>query len=98
MVGRLSDGVSLGKTHKEILEVTSGNTLVSGTVQDLGPHELPPSMAAIHGSEFGANLYHVEVESSAPFAGSTVTSSVNASIVRLFKMDDDTIFRTSGGG
>ena len=26
------------------------------------------------------------------------TTHVNASIVRLYKLDDDTIFRTSGGG
>ncbi|GEM_PF-1725443 len=35
----------------------------------------------------------------AKVANKTVTvTHVNASIVRLFKLDDDTIFRTSGGG
>lgn len=70
-------------------------SLVSGTVTDLGPDDLPPSVAALYGSDFGANFYHVEVETSAP---GNATSNVNASIVRLFKSDDDTIFRTSGGG
>jgi hypothetical protein len=52
-------------------------------------------VAALYGSEFGANFYHVEVEAT---ASGTAKSHVNASIVRLFKSDDDTIFRTSGGG
>ena len=91
-------GVSLGKTHKQIIEEADVGTLVSGTVEDLGPHDLPPTMAEIHGSEFGANMYHVEVDSTAPSGSGEMRSRVNASIVRLFKMDDDTIFRTSGGG
>lgn len=93
-----SSGASLGVTHKTILEDGDGSTLASGTVQDLGPHDLPPTMAEIHGSDFGANLYHVEVEATAPGPGGPMDSHVNASIVRLFKLDDDTIFRTSGGG
>ena len=92
-----ASGVSLGVTHKEVVEDGTA-TLVSGTVQDLGPRDLPPAMAEIHGSDFGANLYHVQVEANAPGPGGTVESRVNASIVRLFKLDDDTIFRTSGGG
>lgn len=93
-----ASGFSLGLTHKQIIEGSDVGTLVSGSVVDLGPHDLPPTMAEIHGSEFGANLYHVEVESTAPSAGGVMESRVNASIVRLFKLDDDTIFRTSGGG
>ncbi len=92
------DGTSLGEVHKTIIEGTDVGTLEAGTVTDLGAHDLPPAMAEIHGSDFGANLYHVEVESTAPSAGNTMRSRVNASIVRLYKMDDDTIFRTSGGG
>ena len=92
------NAVSIGVTHKQIIEAGDGGTLVSGSVEDLGPHDLPPVMAEIHGSDFGANLYHVEVESTAPAGGGAVESRVNASIVRLFKLDDDTIFRTSGGG
>jgi len=92
------DGTSLGVTHKTVIEGTDVGTLASGTVTDLGAHDLPPAMAEVHGSDFGANLYHVEVESTAPMAGDVMESRVNASIVRLYKMDDDTIFRTSGGG
>ena len=75
--------------------VTGPGTLVSGSVTDVGPRGLPPHLAAIHGSEFGANMYHVNVETTAPYGK---TTHVDASIVRLFKLDDDQIFRTSGGG
>jgi hypothetical protein len=93
---KLANGTTLtGVKHKSIVEKDSVGTLTSGTVTDLGPRNLPPAMAAIHGSEFGANLYHVNVEASAPLGG---TTHVDASIVRLFKLDDDQIFRTSGGG
>lgn len=89
---------TLGPTatnHKAIIDGAGVGTLISGTVTDLGPNELPPSVAAMYGSEFGANFYHVEVRTEAP---GNAQSNVNASIVRLFKSDDDTIFRTSGGG
>lgn len=96
------DGNVLGPTthdNKAIINAAGGGTMIAGSVTDLGPNELPPSVAAMYGSEFGANFYHVEVESTSPAAaGTTANSHVNASIVRLFKSDDDTIFRTSGGG
>jgi len=82
-------------THKSIIEKESVGTLDSGVITDIGPRTLPPIMAEIHGSEFGANLYHVNVETSAPLGG---TTHVDSSIVRLFKIDDDTIFRTNSGG
>lgn len=88
-------GTGLGVTHKEVIDATGPGSLLDGTVSDVGPRNLPPHLAAIHGSEFGANLYHVNVKTTAP-AGKT--TRVDASIVRLFKMDDDQIFRTSGGG
>ena len=69
---------------------------LSGTVTDIGPRSLPPHLAALHGSEFGANLYHVNVKATS--ATLNKTTHVDAAIVRLFKMDDDQIFRTSGGG
>ena len=90
-----ASGTSMGITHKSIIESGSVGTLLSGTVADIGPRTLPPAMAEIHGTEFGANLYHVNVKTSAPMGG---TTRVDAAIVRLFKMDDDTIFRTSSGG
>lgn len=93
---KLANGTTVsGVTHKSIIEKNSIGTLLSGTVTDIGPRSLPPAMAAIHGSEFGANLYHVSVEAQADLGGKT---HIDASIVRLFKLDDDQIFRTSGGG
>ena len=99
-----ANGNSSGVTHKSVIDdsgkVNGVNTgiLVSGTVTDVGPRSLPPAMAAAHGSEFGANLYHVSVETEAGTGNLKRTTHVDASIVRLFKMDDDQIFRTSGGG
>ena len=93
-----SDGVSLGVTHKELLEsIGSGSsgTLVSGLITDVGIRNLPPALAALHGSDFGANLYHVSVKTTEPRGGIT---HVDSGIVRLFKSDDETIFRTTGGG
>lgn len=96
----IDDAVTPGTlTHKSIIEAGAAGQLVAGTVSDLGPNELPPAAAELYGSDFGANMYHVQVEATAPGgSGTTADSHVNASIVRLFKMDDDTIFRTSGGG
>jgi hypothetical protein len=88
-------GTGLGVTHNVVIDATGPGRLLDGTVTDVGPRNLPPHLAAIHGSEFGANLYHVNVKSTAPLGK---TTHVDASIVRLFKMDDDQIFRTSGGG
>jgi hypothetical protein len=84
-----------GTLHYQVIDEAGSGMLVSGTVTDLGPNELPPSISALFGSDFGANFYHVEVETQAPGGAE---AKVNASIVRLFKSDDDTIFRTSGGG
>lgn len=94
-IAKDASGSSMGVTHKSIIESGSVGTLNSGTVSDIGPRTLPPAMAEIHGTEFGANLYHVNVSASAPMGG---TTRVDAAIVRLFKIDDDTIFRTSSGG
>jgi hypothetical protein len=90
-----ASGTTMAKKHKEIIDSGGVGELLSGTVADIGPRTLPPAMAEIHGTEFGANLYHVNVKASAPMGG---TTRVDAAIVRLFKIDDDTIFRTSSGG
>lgn len=98
---KLANGSSAGVTHKTVIDASGQGSIISGTVVDGGPRALPPHLAAMHGSEFGANLYHVSVHAS-PNNDSTVpsnnTTHIDASIVRLFKMDDDQIFRTSGGG
>jgi len=93
-----ANGVSSGVTHKSVIDLSGPGELVSGTVTDVGPRSLPPAMAAKHGSEFGANMYHVSVETKAGTGLLERSTHVDASIVRLFKMDDDQIFRTSGGG
>jgi hypothetical protein len=96
-----ANGATLAVTHDEVINLSgvidgvSTGTIVSGTVTDVGPRSLPPHLAALHGSEFGANLYHVKVKTKAAL---NKTTHVDAAIVRLFKMDDDQIFRTSGGG
>ena len=92
---KTGSGSDLTVKHKEVIDSTGQGFLESGKVADVGPRNLPPHLAAIHGSEFGANLYHVNVETKSTFSK---TIHVDASIVRLFKMDDDQIFRTSGGG
>jgi len=83
-------------THKSVIDDSGPGTLLSGTVTDVGPSVLPPHLAAIHGSEFGANVYHVNVKTTS--IGASKPVHIDASIVRLFKLDDDQIFRTSGGG
>lgn len=92
---KLANGAGAGVNHNVVIDSTGPGTLLAGTVTDVGPRNLPPHLAAIHGSEFGANLYHVNVKTTAPLAKET---HVDASIVRLFKLDDDQIYRTSGGG
>lgn len=87
-----------GVVHKTVIDASGPGELVSGTVTDIGPRTLPPAMAAAFGSEFGANMYHVGVETKAGSGSLERSTHVDASIVRLFKMDDDQIFRTSGGG
>jgi hypothetical protein len=95
-VRRDNAGNVLGATtydNKVVIDSSGGGTLSSGTVSDLGPNELPPSVAELFGSDYGSNFYHVEVEAQAP---GNREAKVNASIVRLFKSDDDTIFITTG--
>ncbi|MCM2265567.1 MAG: hypothetical protein NDI73_10300 [Desulfuromonadales bacterium] len=96
MTGTTSGGI----VHKAIINsvnVADGQ-LISGFVTDLGAKSLPSSMASYFGSEFGANVYHVSAEAKAGPSSREQKINVDASIVRLFKLDDDTIFRTSGGG
>ena len=86
--------------HKERIDAGGGGVLQSGLVTDLGPSDLPAKMKTAYGSDFGANLYHVSVDSrsAAAAVGNQSEVRIDATIVRLFKNEDDTIFRTSGGG
>jgi hypothetical protein len=92
-----ANGLSSGVTHQSVIDAAGPGSLVSGLVSDVGPRSLPPALAAAHGSEFGANMYHVSVKTKAGTGRLERETHVNASIVRLFKMDDDQIFRTSEG-
>jgi hypothetical protein len=95
-----TDTTSGGTLHKTIINSVNviDGQLISGTVTDLGPKSLPSSLASYFGSEFGANVYHVAAEAKAGSASAEQKVNVDASIVRLFKLDDDTIYRTAGGG
>ena len=94
--GYLYDPAGGSITHRKIIESISGGKLVAGTVNDLGPHTLPAGLAGKYTTDFGANLYHVSAEAEVSTGGET--QKVDASIVRLYKLEDDTIFRTTGGG
>ena len=86
------------KFHHEVIK-TDDSAITAGTVSDLGPNDMPASISELFGDDFGANYYHVEAKAVTPPTGTPkAKSNVNASIVRLFKRDDDTIFRTSRGG
>jgi hypothetical protein len=85
-------------THKATIEKDSnGGELISASVTFIPSEDLamPDQLAELHGNDFGVVLYHVNAKSKAALGA---TSNVDASIVRLFKKDDDQIFRTSGGG
>lgn len=105
IVVSLSPGVIVDLTttapvnHRGIIEAEAAGTLEAGTVEDIGPtNPLPPAVAELYGTDFGTNVYHTQVESTAPGVGSAGKSHVNAGYVRIYKIDDDTIFHTSGGG
>jgi hypothetical protein len=95
----LMTGIVTGTTtHSDVIG-TADSALTEGMVYDIGPNDMPASAAELFGEDFGANYYHVEAKVVTPPTGTpTATSNANASIVRLFKRDDDTIFRTSRGG
>ena len=95
---KLGNGTEVDILHHEVIDSTGPGSLVAGMVTDVGPQSLPPAMASKHGTEFGANMYHVSVKSEAGSGLFKKNTHVDASIIRLFKMDDDQIFRTSGGG
>ncbi len=95
----LMTGIVTGSvTHADVIG-TADSALTDGKVYDIGPNDMPASAAELFGEDFGANYYHVEAKVVTPPTGTPVaTSNANASIVRLYKRDDDTIFRTSRGG
>ncbi|MCK4508333.1 MAG: pilus assembly PilX N-terminal domain-containing protein [Desulfuromonadales bacterium] len=86
-----------GGTHQATIERDGVGTLTAGTVTFIPSEDLamPDQLAELHGNDFGVVLYHVNVKAKAALGA---TANIDASIVRLFKKDDDQIFRTSGGG
>lgn len=97
-VDLMTDIVTGTITHADVIG-TADSALTAGKVYDIGPNDMPASAAELFGDDFGANYYHVEAKVVTPPTGTPLaTSNANASIVRLFKRDDDTIFRTSRGG
>ena len=86
-------------THKAIIGASTSAQLESGSVINIGPQVLPATLKDRFGTDFGANLYHVQIKVKGTGSGGAASdSNVNASIVRLFKIDDDSIYITSGGG
>ena len=92
MADTIDGSTDEAKKHYNFIEIDSGD-LESGMVTDEGPGSLPAHLAGKYGSEFGANLYHVSTRAKGPDGSE---AHVDSQIVRLFKLDDDTIFRTSG--
>ena len=99
LVADTVDGTTV--THATVIN-TSDSEITAGMVYDVGPNDMPAAVAELFGEDFGANYYHVEAKVKTVKTGAggvpLATSNVNSSIVRLFKRDDDTIFRTSRGG
>ena len=92
-----------GTTTKHATVINTTDSVVdTGMVTDIGPNDMPSSIAELYGDDFGANYYHVSVKAKATKNDSdgnpVAETNVDSSIVRLFKSDDDTIFRTSRGG
>jgi Tfp pilus assembly protein PilX len=95
----LMTGIATGSiTHADVIG-TADSALTAGMVYDIGPNQMPTSAAELFGDDFGANYYQVEAKAQTPPTGTPIaTTNANSSIVRLYKRDDDTIFRTSRGG
>ncbi len=101
-VNLMIDEIPVGGTptkHKVLIDMgqtkDSGGELDSGTVTDAGPGELPVRLAEKYGTTFGANYYDVSVTAEGP---NNTQTRIDTQIVRLFKLDDDSIFITTGGG
>lgn len=85
--------------HKPIIDAgnsvaTGRGEIQSGEIVDAGPGEVPLRLRARYGSDFGANYYFISVEARGPRGE---TEEVETQVVRLFKHDDDSIYRTDGG-
>lgn len=109
ITGRMYDpdnpGVTISTTsptnlHKTRVDAGStvedgGGVITEGVIEDLLAGDLPAKLAGGWGSEFGANQYRVRATAVGP--GNSRTR-VEAVIVRIYKSEDESVFRTSGGG
>lgn len=107
----MSGSVDLAtNVHKPIID--AGNSVANGRgeiqageIVDAGPGEVPLRLRARYGSDFGANYYFISVTAEGgrlgncdPAQGPVINcEEVETQVVRLFKHDDDSIYRTDGG-
>jgi len=84
--------------HKTRIEAAGGGILTAGVVRDLGPGDLPAKIAEAYGTDFGANFYQVSVTAKQKDEPNAAEVHIDTSIVRIFKIDDESIFITTGGG
>ena len=93
-LGTIDLATGVHKTNIDQGKVAGGE-LVEGSVRDLGPGDIPTKLSAIFGSDFGANFYRVSGRGQGP---NNAQVRVEATIIRLYKNEDDSIFVTTGGG
>ncbi|AJF06037.1 hypothetical protein GSUB_04935 [Geoalkalibacter subterraneus] len=97
----MSGSVDLASNaHKPYID--AGNTkaagrgeITEGEIADGGAGVVPLRLRSRYGSEFGANYYFISVRGEGPGGRS---QDVETQVVRMYRHDDDSIFRTSGGG
>jgi hypothetical protein len=95
----LSAATHKGKIDQEQDAEAGRGELESGTVVNLGPSsEIPAKLLAIYGSDFGANLYRVSAVGISGPATNRTKVNVEATIIRIFKNDDEGIYRDGRRG
>ncbi len=97
MLLTMSGNVDLtSNDHKP--HIDAGNTrsvIEKGEITDAGAGPMPLRLRSRYGTEFGANYYFIYVQGSGP---GNRTQDVETQVVRMYRHDEDSIFRTSGGG
>ncbi len=97
--------------HKD--HINAGNTrfvIRKGEIIDSGAGPMPLKYRARFGTEFGANYYFLAVQAVGPISEGRDPATVDpekekdkfqdieTQVVRMYRHDEDSIFRTSGGG
>ncbi|SDL44393.1 hypothetical protein SAMN05660860_00644 [Geoalkalibacter ferrihydriticus] len=91
----LTSGVHKANINAGSSKTSGGGEIFAGEIIDDGPGEMPLRLRARYGSDFGANYYFISISADGPRAS---REDVETQVVRLFKHDDDSLFRTTGGG